>query len=128
MKVTGLGTVFLRVSNLENSIEFYSKILQLELQGIEQWEVGRGASYIISPNSPLLTLIESNDFQSLHVPSFNLNCSHILEIYDELKTKGINVGSVNRWSSERNDHIDFDIFDPDGNSINLIECKSRANT
>jgi len=128
MTVKFLGAVFLRVSNLEESMPFYSEVLGLELRDVEQWEDGRGANYIIGENSPGLTLIETKD--DLHIlkqPAFNLFCNEVLSIYDRLKSQGYKVGPVNKWSSEMNDHIDFDVYDPDGNAINLIEWHRRNN-
>ncbi|MBS4201871.1 VOC family protein [Bacillus sp. FJAT-49732] len=128
MTVQFLGAVFLRVSNLEESMRFYSDVLGLELRDVEQWENGRGANYIIGESSPGLTLIETKD--DLHIlkqPAFNLFCNDVLSIYDRLKSQGYKVGQVNKWSSVLNDHIDFDVYDPDGNAINLIEWHRKNN-
>lgn len=122
MSVNFLGAVFLRISDLEKSIEFYSDVLGLKLRDVEQWDNGRGANYIISENSPLLTLIETDEnLQVQNHPTFNLNCSNIVELHEKLIGQGLKVGELNKWSSEINVHIDFDIYDPDGNAINLIE-------
>lgn len=126
MKVKSLGAVFVRVRNLEESVRFYSEVLHLELRDIEDWDNGRGANYIIGPDSPLLTLIESIDPPIMSQPTFNLFCENILDWYEHLKNQGVRVGSLNKWSSEWNDHMDFDVYDPDGHAINLIEWKSRA--
>jgi enamine deaminase RidA (YjgF/YER057c/UK114 family) len=69
----------------------------------------------------LLTLIEQENAVALKDPSFNLFCENILNLYEDLQNKGIKVGNVNKWSSEWNDHIDFDVYDPEENPINLIE-------
>ncbi|MBS4196802.1 VOC family protein [Lederbergia citri] len=127
MTVHFLGAVFLRVSNIEASVPFYSDVLGLKLRDVEQWENGRGANYIISENSPLLTLIETKE--NLHIlkqPAFNLFCNDVLSIYDRLKTQGYKLGEINKWSSEMNDHIYFDVYDPDGNAINLIEWHKKS--
>lgn len=126
MKVKALGAVFVRVGNLDESVRFYSDVLHLELRDIEEWDSGRGANYRIGSDSPLLTLIESDEPQILNQPTFNLFCENILEWYEQLKSQGVRVGSLHKWSSEWNDHIDFDVYDPDGHAINLIEWKSRA--
>ncbi|MCR2822190.1 VOC family protein [Lederbergia panacisoli] len=127
MIVNFLGAVFLRVSNLEDSIPFYSDALGLKLRDVERWKDGRGANYIINENSPILTLIETKD--NLHIfqqPVFNLNCNDVLGIYERLTSQGYKVGEINKWSSEMNDHIDFDVYDPDGNPINLIEWRKKS--
>ena len=125
MKVNGLVAIFIRVSNLEQSFNFYSEVLNLQLRDIEEWDDGRGANYIIAPGSPLLTLIECSNPQNLDQPLFNLSCENIQEWYDDLKEKEVKVSSINRWSSQWNDHIDFDVYDPDGNPINIIEIKNK---
>ncbi|MCJ8008551.1 VOC family protein [Lederbergia wuyishanensis] len=99
------------MSNLEESMPFYSEVLGLKLRDVEQWENGKGANYIIGENSPGLTLIETKD--DLHIlkqTAFNLFCNEVLNIYDYLRSQGYKVGKVNKWSSEMNDHIDFDVM------------------
>ncbi|AOZ90773.1 VOC family protein [Paenibacillus crassostreae] len=126
MKVQDLGTVFIRVSNLDRALPFYSDVLGLQLRNIEQWDDGRGANYIFPNQSTLLTLIEVGEScEPLKHPIFNLYCNSILEAYEELNNKGIVLGPINKWASDWNDHIDFDIYDPDGNAINLIEWTHR---
>lgn len=126
MKIKELGTVFIRVSDLDRAVTFYSEVMNFQLRNIEQWDDGRGANYIFPNQTILLTLIEqTEDFQPLKQPSFNLFCQDIKEQYEQLKQNGIQVSELQIWSSEWNDHIDFDIFDPDGNAINLIEWKAR---
>ncbi|MGM7722268.1 VOC family protein [Metabacillus sp. Hm71] len=102
--------------DLETSMLFYSDGLGLELRDVEQWDNGRGVNYIICENSPLLTLIEADEhLQILEYPAFNLNCQNIVELYEQLKNKGFKVGELNNWSSSMNVHVDFDLYDPDGN-------------
>ncbi|WP_166239692.1 VOC family protein [Paenibacillus turpanensis] len=126
VQVTKLGAVFVQVSDLDQSVRFYSEVLKLQLRNIENWEDGRGANYKIGSDGPLLTLLEKVNPQRLQQPAFNLCCENIVEGYEALKSQGVNVGPLNQWSSDQNDHIDFDVFDPDGNAINLIEWKRRA--
>jgi lactoylglutathione lyase len=127
MSVNFLAAVFVRVKNLEKSISFYSEVLGLKLRDIEQWDNGRGANYIVGEDSPLLTLIETNEEICKHrYPNFNLYCHNLLEMYEGFKNHGYEVGEINHWSSGMNVHTDFDIFDPDGNAINLIEWQSRT--
>lgn len=122
MSVNFIGAVFLRVRDLEQSIRFYSDVLGLTLRDVEEWDDSRGANYIIGENSPLLTLIESKDnLQVLEYPIFNLNCSNVLDLHEKFKNQGVKVGKINNWSSGMNVHVDFDVYDPDGNAINLIE-------
>lgn len=124
MAVNFMGAVFVRVTNLEESIRFYSDILGLHLRNIE--ECGRIANFIIHDNSPLLTLIKSEEFQVQEYPTFNLNYSHVLELHEKLQSQGVKVGPIKNWTSDRNVHIDFDAYDPDGHAINLIEWSKKA--
>lgn len=123
MSVNFMGAVFLRVTNLEESLRFYSDVLGLQLRNIE--DCGRIANYIIGENSPLLTLIKSDVVQAHGYPTFNLNCNNVLELHEQLTSQGVKVSSINNWSSDMNVHIDFDVFDPDGNAINLIEWSGK---
>lgn len=126
LKLKELGTVFIRVTDVEKSVPFYTEVIGLTLREIENWEVGRGANFLFPNQSILLTLIEQTEnFEPLKQPTFNLFCHDIVEHYEWLKSQGVKVGDLNIWSSEWNDHIDFDVYDPDGNAINLIEWKPR---
>jgi lactoylglutathione lyase len=124
--VNYLGAVFIRVSDLEKALPFYSEVLGLQLKEAEQWDNGRGANYLISENSPLLTLIETEDMQVLNDPVFNLNCTDVLQLHQKFTELGVEVGEINNWSSEMRVHIDFDVYDPYGNAINFIEWHQRS--
>nr|WP_208919951.1 hypothetical protein [Paenibacillus uliginis] len=101
-------------------------MLGLQLRNVEQWDNGRGANYNFPNQSTLLTLIEVGEAcEPLKHPTINLYCNNILEAYEELNNKGIVLGAINKWSSDWNDHVNFDIYDPDGNAINLIEWTLR---
>lgn len=123
MAIKELGGVFVRVTNLERSIPFYSA-LGLRLRGIEDWNPGRGATFFISPEHdgwPLLTLVESDDLQVLKYPPFNLNSVGVRDMHRDLQAQGFKVSELEEWRSPWNDHCLFDVFDPDGNMICLIE-------
>ncbi|TCZ71836.1 hypothetical protein E0485_22480 [Paenibacillus albiflavus] len=124
MTVNFLGAVFVRVTDLEQSLSFYSDVLGLQLRNIE--DCGRIANYVISETSPLLTLIKTETLQVQEYPTFNLNCTNVLELHEKLINQGKKVGHINNWSSEMNVHIDFDVYDPDGNAINLIEWSKKT--
>lgn len=126
MLIKELGTVFMRVDDLDAALPFYTEVLGLTLREVEQWEDGRGANYLLPNSSILLTLIEQKEgFEPLKHPMFNLYCPGIDAAYEELRKKNIKISSLNKWSSEWNDHLDFDVFDPAGNPINLIERTPR---
>ncbi|QHW31342.1 VOC family protein [Paenibacillus rhizovicinus] len=123
MGVHSLGAIFIRVSNLENSIPFYSA-LGLRFRGIEDWDPGRAATFYLLPDHdgfPLMTLVESDKVQVLEYHSYNLNATNVREIYRDLELSGYKLRPVEEWSSPWNHHIMFDVYDPDGHPINIIE-------
>lgn len=124
MSIHQIGGVFIRVRNLENSIDFYSNLLGLRLRGIEQWENGRGATFFTDTENgrlPLLTLVESDHVQVLSYPFFNLVTKKAADMHQVIQKEGHNVSELKKWSSEWNDHLMFDVYDPDGHTLNIIE-------
>lgn len=123
MPVKLLGGIFIRVTHLEQSISFYSA-LGLRLRGIEEWDPGRGATFFPSPEHdgwPLMTLIESDKVQVLEHPVFSLNATDVKEMHKLLGLKGFKVTELEEWTSPWNHHYMFDVYDPDGHPITLIE-------
>jgi lactoylglutathione lyase len=124
MGIKKLGTVFLRVSNLDGSVDFYQNQLGLKLRDVENWDGDRQANFFAGENAPLLlTLIESDRVQVLENPIFNLIAVNTNKMYESLKRKGHKVTDLEEWTSEWNHHICFDLFDPDGHPINVIEIQ-----
>ncbi|BBH20584.1 hypothetical protein Back11_19290 [Paenibacillus baekrokdamisoli] len=123
MGVQTLGSVFVRVTSLENSIPFYSA-LGLRCRGIENWDPGRGATFFFTQDQggwPLLTLVESEQVQVLDYHSYNLNATNVREMYRDLDLSGYKLKPIVEWTSPWNHHIMFDVCDPDGHVINIIE-------
>jgi lactoylglutathione lyase len=124
MPVHFLGAIFIRVTNLERSIDFYSNILGIRFRGIEHWNPGRGATFFLHPDQdvwPLMTLIEVEKVQTLEYPAFNLNSTNVVEMQATLQSLGFHVSNLEEWTASVNHHIMFDIHDPDGHPINIIE-------
>lgn len=124
MSVKFLGGIFIQVTNLERSIPFYSDVLGLRLRGIEQWDPGRGATFFLNAEHdgwPLLTLIEEDQVQILKHPPFNLSSTNVAEMHHSLIARGMQVTDLEEWDSPYNHHVMFDIYDPDGHPINIIE-------
>ncbi|MDF2651063.1 MAG: hypothetical protein K0Q73_6868 [Paenibacillus sp.] len=133
MPVQQIGGVFIPVSNLEKSITFYTETLGLVCRGIEDWGIdSRGATLFCNPhpqNAALLSLAEmKGSFQAYDHPIFNLKCSDVSEMHKSLKAIGCRVTELETWDSPWNLHVLFDIFDPDGHRINLIEMAPIAVT
>lgn len=126
MAVKAVGSVFIPVSRLEASIEFYTTALQLVCRGIEDWgEDERGATLFVH-NPPagaaMITLAERKDhFHISDRPLFNLSCSGAEEMHRTLQARGCRVTELQTWDSPWNHHVMFDLYDPDGHPINLIE-------
>jgi lactoylglutathione lyase len=128
MPVMNVGTVFVNVSNLERSIEYYTQVLGLVSRGVEDWGDGRrGATLFFndSKGKPMITLAETENVQVHKTPLFNLNCTEVEELHSNINERGHKVSEINRWESEWNNHILFDVFDPDENTINLIEIQQK---
>jgi lactoylglutathione lyase len=128
MSVLNLGTVFIYVCNLEKSIQFYTKVLGLISRGIEDWGNGEKGATLFFNNpdgKPMITLVETENVQSTEKPLFNLNCEEVEAIYTKIKEDGYRVTELIRWESEWNNHLHFDVFDPDYNAINLIEIQKK---
>ncbi|WP_284638298.1 VOC family protein [Paenibacillus silviterrae] len=126
MHIQQIGSVFISVSNLERSVLFYTETLGLTCRGIEDWGDGkRGATLIFNPhpqNAALLTLAERQEEVDFKRESnFNLKCKHASELYESLQSKGCRITSLESWDSPWNHHVMFDLYDPDGNKINVIE-------
>jgi len=126
MPVQQIGSLFVPVSRLEQSIEFYTGMLGLVCRGIEDWGEGsRGATLFFDPHpdhAALLTLAEMKEpIPVSDRPWFNLACSKVSELHGALQAKGCRVSGLETWDSPWNHHVMFDVSDPDGQRINLIE-------
>lgn len=127
MPAVNIGTIFIHVTVLEKSIEFYTKLLGLSSRGIEDWGEGRrGATLFFDHASvPMVTLVEVREVVKFEQAYFNLNCTAIEEMYQLFKDSGYKVTELEQWESDWNNHVLFDVKDPDGNVINLIEMQKK---
>jgi lactoylglutathione lyase len=127
MPVENLGTVFICVSSLERSIEFYTQVFELKSRGIEDWGDGERAATLFfnSSSEIMITLVEVKEVQVTENRLFNLNCTEVIEMYKKIKEHDYKVSELTQCQSEWNKHIFFDVFDPDGNIINLIEVHKK---
>ncbi|AEI43445.1 VOC family protein [Paenibacillus mucilaginosus] len=125
MPIQRIGSIFLPVSDLERSIAFYSE-LGLVSRGMEDWGDGRrGATLFCDPHpehAALLTLAEVSDPPAAWDHSVMcLNCSDVTGMHTELQGRGVRVTELETWDSPWNHHVMFDVYDPDGHRVNLIE-------
>lgn len=127
MPVVDVGTVFVGVSDLERSISFYTKALGFVNREIEDWGDGRrGATLFFPiPGATLFTLAEKEHVQVFSEPVFNLTCKNAVSLYHELKEAGYQVTELEQWETEWNNHVLFDLIDPDGHMIAMIEMNPK---
>ncbi|MCQ6563547.1 VOC family protein [Paenibacillus mendelii] len=128
MAIQHIGSLFIPVSELERSITFYTEVLGLVCRGIEDWGDGsRGATLFCDPHpeqAALLSLAEVKEKEKVTAnprPLLNFKCIQVPEMHARLKALGCRVTDLESWDSPWNHHVLFDVFDPDGHRINLIE-------
>ncbi|CAI8058594.1 Glyoxalase domain-containing protein 5 [Geodia barretti] len=105
--ITELDHIVLRVSDVEDSLRFYSEILGLQVERVEQWRAGEepigkdGAKN----QDHYCMVIEPTDMEALKA---------------EFEALGIEIqaGPGKRWGSH-GDGISLYIYDPDDNVVEL---------
>lgn len=125
MPITKLGTVFIQIANIERSLDFYCGLLGLDQGTIqrEEWDNGQKAAtlFLNYKGAPLITLVQSESAQADGKRLINLQCTDVEQVHRALKEKGFRLSNIADWKSEWNQHYHFDVYDPDGNVINVIE-------
>jgi lactoylglutathione lyase len=124
--IKNIGAVFIYVSKLERSIGFYEQ-LGLKSRGIEKWDSGERGAVLLFPeeNGSHILLWETKNIPKHDRPLFNLVCNGVEKLYTKLNELGIPGSEINQWDSEWHHHLDFDVFDPDGHAINIIEITKK---
>lgn len=89
--ITGLDLLFLEINNLEESVEFYSKVLGFEIDSHEPTAEPPIAS--LKSGSLRVTLVQQLETmlkrgRGVH---FVLGVSNVDEFYDELRARGIQI-------------------------------------
>jgi len=116
MKVR-VGTVFIPVLDLEESINWYSNVLELKL--IDNW--GVGASFSFSDGECLLALIKVAELSSLDFKVndtqsnvyFHFETDDILQLKRYFESKEIKIVNF----SDHGPMIEMFVKDPSGNEI-----------
>ncbi|MCC2252339.1 VOC family protein [Virgibacillus sp. AGTR] len=117
-----IGAVFIPVTNMEKSAQWYQE--KLGLNPIGAWPDGNGADFYFTEEKQYVTLIkvkkmppttfpDITDFQNSY---FNFTTADVHALHTELKQKGVHV-------SEVEDHgaiTGFDFYDLDGNTFSVI--------
>ncbi|MGG1517140.1 VOC family protein [Paenibacillus oryzisoli] len=109
-----IGTVFIPVSNIERSRDWYSDILGVPVEG----EILFGHLYVLPMKGTGLVLdskIYAED-RVFRVPAFHLNTTDIGAAYAFMKEKQVNLITPiehQHW---------FNFKDPDGNVLMVCKC------
>ncbi|MFQ3545051.1 VOC family protein [Halobacillus rhizosphaerae] len=124
-----LGSIFIPVTNLDQSIAWYQKTLEAIL--IDEWDGSeKGASFFFPEGDMQLGLIEVEQAQPTEFkiseiksnPYYNYIVQDIDRAYHHLLNQGVEVSSLkeNKWMSY------FDFFDLDGNAFSVVYEKPSS--
>ena len=124
--VTGLDHIGLRVRDVELSLEFYTGVLGLESERVEEWRNGRVAFPSVRlDSSTLIDFFAAPDNRQPTVINQDHFCLEIKPIdLVQVKTRcmklgiGIHAGAGIRWGA-RGDGTSLYIYDPDNNVVEL---------
>ena len=124
--VTGLDHIGLRVRDVELSLEFYTGVLGLESERVEEWRNGKVAFPSVRlDSSTLIDFFAAPDNRQPTVINQDHFCLEIKPI-DLVQVKitcmklgiGIHAGAGTRWGA-RGDGTSLYIYDPDNNVVEL---------
>lgn len=104
-----IDTVFLKVKDLDQAIEWYTKVLGFDLR----WKVEGYAALNIS-ETPLTLVQATGEFSPIKESSFNFYVSDVNEAHEHLKKHGVQLGPI-----ESNEVQWFWFSDSDGNRLEV---------
>ena len=121
-----IGSIFIPVKNLEESIKWYESILGFKVT--VNWRLG--ATLKLHNNSTVLGLIQVNEKQpvtfknkdTLTTPYYNFVTEDVHSAYDYLKDIGVRVFDI----QDNGDFYLMDFEDPDGNLLSMIDLKQDS--
>ncbi len=128
VKITEMDHIVLRTADVEESLRFYTEVLGLQAERVEQWRAGE----VRFPSARINADTIIDFFASDEIPSGRddvRNQDHFCMVIDEtdmdaLKARfedaGIDIqaGPGKRWGSH-GDGISLYIYDPDDNVVEL---------
>lgn len=118
-----VDTIFIHVTDLVQSVNWYGKLLGLEVKGeiqgpIYTFDMGAGRPGITLDNH---CFDDTYEFVPQNQPLFNLSTADIIAAFDFIKTLGAQeVTDIQTYP----DLSEFTFKDPDGNMIMICSCFS----
>ncbi|MBB6690445.1 VOC family protein [Cohnella xylanilytica] len=118
-----VDTIFIHVTDLEKSVEWYSKLLGVEMIGevhgpIHTFDMGAGRPGLTLDNH---CFDDHYEFIPQNQPLFNLSASDINAAYQHVKDLGAEmVTEIITYP----DLSEFSFKDPDGNILMICTCSS----
>ncbi|MDA0734967.1 MAG: VOC family protein [Chloroflexi bacterium] len=128
VKITEMDHIVLRVKDVETSLRFYSEILGLKTERVEQWRAGEIRFPSVRLNDDTIIDLFASDQEPISKDG-GRNLDHycmVIEPTDmeQLKSNfesigvGIQAGPGKRWGSH-GDGISLYVYDPDNNVVEL---------
>lgn len=123
-----VGGIFIPVTNLRKSIEWYTQCLGAEC--IYEWPENSGADFVHGQSTAGFSLVKVEESQPTEFKIneqyqncyYNFTTFDIKSTYNRMKNDGVEV-------TELEDHgmiIGFDFIDPDGNPFSVVAEKENS--
>lgn len=127
--ITKVATIEIPVSQLERSVEWYTRILPLR---VHHKDTTTAMLSFEKPGAPSIFLVETNEVQPLAFQNTNNGVTHsVIDFYTPdleqchqyLKDQGVSVGTINKGP---NGMGGFGFTDPDGNALSACNVDHDA--
>ncbi|MFC4559220.1 VOC family protein [Virgibacillus kekensis] len=106
-----IDTVFLEVTDIEKSIEWYTDVLDLELR----WFQKEGGYAAIEIGETPLTLVRASEVKPATHCQFNFFTNDIKAAHERLQENNVDVDEIVDYG----DVLSFEFRDPDGNILGV---------
>lgn len=103
-----IGTVFVRVTNVFESRNWYVSKLNLQIH----WETDKICAFKLGETD--ITIVQQELDLTKDV-TYNIFCDNVIKQRDELIKKGVEVSELKHW----NNIVYFSFRDPDGNLLEM---------